>query len=133
MDTIIHKELSYKLTGFLFKAHKELGRFRNEKQYADYFESLLKNNGIKYCREHRIIDEKIDSKKDRCIVDFLVEDKIILEFKAIDFITKDDYYQVKRYLSSLNLHLGILVNFRQYRLAPKRILNSDFLNHKDEN
>jgi GxxExxY protein len=129
MAEIVYKELSYKIIGLLFKVHKDLGRFRNEKQYGDYLENLLKNNEIKYYREYRINDEKIDSKKVRCVVDFLIDDKVVLELKAIDFVTKDDYYQVQRYLSSLDLHLGVLVNFRQYRLAPKRILNSDFL-HK---
>lgn len=51
MDKILHKDLSYKINGLLFKTHKELGQFRNEKQYADYFESLLKREGIKYERE----------------------------------------------------------------------------------
>ena len=35
-------------------------------------------------------------------IDFLIEGKIILELKAKHFITKEDYYQVKRYLQSLN-------------------------------
>ncbi len=130
MTEIVHKELSYKITGLLFSTHKELGRFRNEKQYADYFENLLKKNEIKYFREYGINEEKIDNKKIRCVIDFLIDDKIVLEFKVVSFLTKEDYYQIQRYLSSLGLHLGILVNFRQYRLAPKRILNSDFLHKK---
>ena len=54
MDKVIHKELSYKITGLLFKAHNDLGRFRNEKKYGDYFEDLLKKEGIKYKRGHKI-------------------------------------------------------------------------------
>lgn len=42
-DKVIYKELSYKINGLLFKAHKDLGRYRNEKQCADYFEQLLKD------------------------------------------------------------------------------------------
>jgi len=60
----------------------------------------------------------------RCICDFIIDDKIIIEFKAKNFITKEDYYQAKRYLVTLNLELAIIVNFRQYRLSPKRVLNS---------
>ncbi len=43
MVKIIHKELSYRINGLLFKTHKELGRFCRERQYADKFEELLKN------------------------------------------------------------------------------------------
>ena len=56
-------------------------------------------------------------------VDFLIEDKIILELKASRMLTKEDYYQAKRYLVALHKELGILVNFRQRFLTPKRVLN----------
>ena len=127
MSKVAHKELSYKITGLLFKTHKELGRFRNEKQYADYFEKLLIEEKIKYVREYKFEDHQYGQSKVRCICDFIIEDKVIIEFKAKNYITKEDYYQTKRYLVTLNLQLAILVNFRQYRLSPKRVLNSNFL------
>lgn len=125
MEKIVHKELSYKIVGMLYKTHKELGIYRNEKQYGDYFEDLLKEGKINYFREFKFFED--ENKKARCICDFVVEDKIIIEFKAKNFITKEDYYQTKRYLITLNFQLGILVNFRQNRLAPKRVLNKEFL------
>ena len=48
MGKILHKDLSYKITGLLFEVHKKLGCFRNEKQYSDYFEKLLEENGFNY-------------------------------------------------------------------------------------
>lgn len=125
-DKVIYKDLSYKITGLLFRVHRELGRFRNEKQYADYFEKLLKDEDIKYQREYGFKDSQYGKDKTRCICDFVVEDKIILEFKSANFISKNDYYQAKRYLITLNLKLAIIINFRQYRLSPKRVLNSDY-------
>jgi GxxExxY protein len=122
-NKIIYKELSYKVTGLLFKAHKDLGQYRNEKQYADYFEKLLQENNIIYSREHLHKDINHNEKSARSICDFIIENKIILEFKTKNFLNKEDYYQIKRYLSTLNLELGILVNFRQKSLVPKRILN----------
>lgn len=126
MEKIIYKELSYKIIGLFFKTHKELGRYRNEKQYGDYFEKLLVEEKIDYLREYRFEDNQFGQGKTRCVCDFIVNKKIILEFKAKNFITKEDYYQTRRYLATLNLKLGILVNFRQNRLSPKRILNSAF-------
>ncbi len=127
MDKVIHKELSYKITGLLFETHKTLGRYRNEKQCADYFEKLLIREGIKYAREYKFIDQQYGKGQIRCICDFIIEDKIILEFKSKDHLTKEDYFQAKRYLVTLNLQLAIVVNFRQKRLAPKRVLNGNFL------
>lgn len=127
MDKILHKELSYRINGLLFEAHKKLGQFRNEKQYADYFEILLKREGIKYVREYSFDDQEYGRNKIRCICDFIIEDKIILEFKTKNYLTKTDYYQVQRYLATLNLELAILINFRQIRLNLKRILNSKYV------
>ncbi len=132
MSKVIYKELSYQITGLLFKTHQELGRYRNERQYADYFEKLLKQVGMKYIREYRFEDYQYGQGKVRCVCDFIIDDKIILEFKAKNFITKEDYYQTKRYLITLNLELAIIVNFRQVRLSPKRVLNSNFLKNNSE-
>ena len=123
---MVHKQLSFVITGILFKTHRELGISRNEKQYGDFFEGLLKKENINYKREFRFND-KFENGDMRCICDFVIDDKIILEFKVKDFITKEDYYQLKRYLESLEMQLGILVNFRQNRLSPKRVLNAKFL------
>lgn len=127
MSKVVHKELSYKINGLLFETHKALGCYRNEKQCADYFEKLLIREKMKYAREYRFVDHQYGKGQIRCVCDFIIEDKIIVEFKSKDHLTKDDYYQVKRYLVTLNLELAILVNFRQKRLVPKRILNSNFI------
>lgn len=128
MEKVIYKDLSYKITGLLFKTHKQLGRYRNEKQYADYFEQLLRGENMPYNREYKFGDQQFGKGKVRCICDFIIDGKIILEFKAKDHISKDDYFQVKRYLSTLNLKLAIIVNFRQPRIVPKRILNNNAAN-----
>ena len=119
---IIYKELSYKIVGILFKVHDELGRFAKEKYYADLFESLLKENKINYEREKRISKTGLDISK----ADFIIDAKIIVELKAKPVISKDDYYQVKRYLEFTNLRLGLLVNFSHKYLSPKRIINSKY-------
>lgn len=59
------------------------------------------------------------------IADFLIENKIIIEAKAKQFILKDDYYQIQRYLQASNIKLGLLVNFRNKYIKPKRIIRID--------
>ncbi|MDD4352118.1 MAG: GxxExxY protein [Candidatus Gracilibacteria bacterium] len=123
MAQILYKELSYKITGLCFKVHNELGRFCKEKQCADLFESLLKEEGIKYKRE---FDTKLINKESPVgnRGDFLIDDKVIVEFKVKNIITKEDYYQVQRYLKSAKLKLGLIFNFRNRYLKAKRVLNS---------
>lgn len=125
MDKVLYKDLSYKVCGILYKVHNELGRYRNEKQYADKFEQLLKDNGINYKREYKLPESFNGEKGGRNICDFIIENKIIIELKAKTFLLRDDYFQIKRYLSTLGLELGIIVNFRQKYITPKRILNGE--------
>lgn len=124
MKDLIYPELSYKIGGILFSAHNQLGQFCNEKQYCDFIEKYFKEAGLKYEREKVLPPSFENESEGRNKVDFLVEDKIILEAKAKRLITNEDYYQVKRYLVALNKKLGILVNFRKKYITPKRILNS---------
>jgi len=125
-EKVIYPELSYKICGLCFSVHNKLGRYRNEKQYADALENLLKENNIIYVRESSLLPSFEGEKARRNIVDFIIEDKIIIELKARGIILKDDYFQTSRYLVSSNKKLGLIFNFRQKYLRPIRVLNSKY-------
>ena len=121
LSKVLYPELSYKVYGLCFKVHNELGRFRNEKQYADALEHAFRDSKIIYEREIPLAISFAGEKTRRNIPDFLIEGKIILDLKAKTIITKEDYFQMQRYLISANKRLGIIVNFRQKYLIPKRV------------
>lgn len=125
---LIYPDLSYEITGLLFEVHNELGRYCNEKQCGDLFEIKLKNNNIKYQREYKIKKLFNSELPGRNIADFLIEYKIIIEFKCKRVIERNNYYQVRRYLEAADKKLGLIVNFREKYLKPKRILNSNAKN-----
>lgn len=112
---LLFGDLSYKINGILFDSHNELGQFAKEKQYGDLIEKKLKENNLVYIRELRVGESGN-------ILDFLIENTVLLELKCKPFLLNTDYDQVKRYLQSCNLELGILVNFRTKYLKPKRII-----------
>jgi GxxExxY protein len=124
LKKVIYPQLSYKINGILFAVHNELGQFCNEKQYCDLIENYLSKFNLRYEREKTLPPSFEREVKGRNKIDFLIEDKIILEIKTKRFLMNEDYYQVKRYLVALNKKLGILVNFRRKYITPKRILNS---------
>lgn len=120
IEKLIYPELSYKITGILFKAHNKLGRYCREKQYQDMTAELLKIENIKFEREKELpISEETGGNR----VDFVIEDKILLDCKAKPFLTREDYYQMMRYLKASKKRLGLIVNFRNKYLRPKRIAN----------
>jgi len=125
MGRLIYPDLSYTINGVLFKIHNQLGRFRTEKDYGDAIEVELRNKKIIYEREKRLPASFAGEKEVRHRVDFLIENKIILEIKTKRFLTREDYYQIRRYLSVLRIKLGLLVNFQSKYLKIKRVINSE--------
>lgn len=125
MARVIYPQLYYKINGILFKTHNELGRFRTEKDYADKLEKEFDKNKLRYQRELVLPISFEGEKSGRHRVDFLIENKIILEIKTKRLLTREDYYQIRRYLSVLKKKLGLLVNFQTKLLKVKRIINSE--------
>jgi len=117
-NKLIYQELSYTLVGILFSVHNELGQYAREKQYCDLIEDKLRLVKIPYKREFKIANSGNT-------VDFLVEDKIILETKSKRILTKEDYFQLQRYLQESKIKLGLLVNFRNKYIKPVRIVRID--------
>lgn len=117
---VLYPELSYNIVGILFSVHKELGSYAREKQYSDLIEKKLKELQVPYKRELAISNTGN-------ILDFLIDDKIIIELKSVREITREYYRQLQNYLQQTNMKLGILVNFRTTHLKPIRVLKIDNL------
>ena len=123
---VLSPELSYKICGFCFQIHNKLGRYRNEKQYADALGNLMVKNKINFVREKKLPVSFEGENSIRNIPDFVINNELVVDLKAKDIITKDDYYQMRRYLVSSNKKLGLIINFRSKYLRPKRILSGIF-------
>ncbi|MSU75123.1 MAG: GxxExxY protein [Candidatus Magasanikbacteria bacterium] len=123
MGGIIYQELSYQLNGVLFDVQNKLGTKFQEKHYVKAVCAFLKSKSISYVAEaslHVVIDGVVigDFR-----ADLVVDNKIVIEFKATDRLTKDHKIQLLRYLEALNLRLGLLVNFRVRPLQIWRVTN----------
>ena len=112
---LIYPDLSYKITGLLFEVHNEIGRYGREAQYCNLLAEKLDKVKLNYVRE--LVVGNTGNR-----IDFFIEGKIVIEAKAKDVITREDYFQTQRYLQALNAKLGILVNFHQMYLHPKRVV-----------
>jgi len=123
MVEILHKELAYELNGILFDVHNKMGSYCNHKQYCDVLEIIFKSLDVEYVREKDIPIVLNGIKIFGNRLDFLIEDKIVLDVKNKKSITKKDYVQMRRYLKATNKELGIIVNFAEKSIKPIRILN----------
>jgi GxxExxY protein len=119
---IIEKELSYKIVGVLFEVHNKLGGEYQEKYYQRAVANALRQKGLKF-KEQLPVDLKFNSTKiGKYFLDFLIENKIVLEIKAVPSLKPIHFRQVRAYLKVNNLPLGILANFRGSKVSYNRIL-----------
>ena len=90
---------------------------------ADLIEKHLQGQHILYERE-KVLPVSFDGeRKGKNKVDFAIDDRVVFEVKAKTFLEKSDYFQLMRYLDSCGKRLGVLVNFRQKHLTPKRVIS----------
>jgi GxxExxY protein len=128
-EKLVLKDLSYKLMHILFDVHNKLGTSFKEEQYKSAIADYLNKLGLKFEREKEISADFKGLIIKGLRVDFIIENKIILEVKSKPLLTKEDLRQVLRYLKSLNLPLAILVNFKKKKLEYKRIINPNIADY----
>ena len=118
-----HSDITAKVIGCAMKVHQ---RMRNGYQEIIYQRCLcieFDREGIKYQQEMEmpIFYDGIHVGKRR--VDFLIEEKVVLEIKAVSELTDTYLAQALNYLEALNLETGLLLNFGAKSLEIKRIVN----------
>lgn len=117
---LIYPELSNKILGLAIQLHREMGCGFREKVYQDAFEVLLKENMIPYEREKHIdlMFHGVILEHD-FFYDFLVDNKIGVELKAVSEIIGEYEAQIINYLHVSNHKLGLLLNFGTTSLEYK--------------
>lgn len=109
--------------GSVFEVFRELGYGFRERYYEDAIAKEFENNNINFERQvpHKLMYKGKSIGNYR--FDFLVEDKIIIELKSGDYISRNNITQALQYLKSSNLKLAILINMTSDGVKFKRILN----------
>ncbi len=106
------------------KVHATLGNGFQEFIYQRALAIEMEKQGIAFAREKKmtIYYEGIVIGTRR--VDFFVEDKIMLEMKAVILLDDKHLNQCRNYLECYNLPVGLLINFGSNSLEYKRIYNT---------
>ena len=96
-----------------------------ERVYKDALEYEFRERGIPYEREKNIqIMYKGKPLGEPYRADFVCYGKIIIELKAVKTLEDAHYAQILNYLKATKMKLGILVNFHDTFIVPKRIVNT---------
>jgi GxxExxY protein len=123
--TKINDSLTEQIIGSCFKVHKELGPGYNEKIYLNALKTELNGINIKYETEKIFKVCYKDKNIGELRVDFVVENKVIVEIKALTGnIPKVFENQVVSYLQTSRLQVGLLINFGNKSCQVRRIMKS---------
>ena len=122
-DKIIYPELSYKIIGILFEVSNIIGPGFKEKHFQRAIEVAFNKYKIRFLRECPFRLRYHGKIIGRYYMDFVVEDRIVLEIKRGDYFSRQNIHQLKGYLEATGLKLGILANFTSSGLRYKRIIN----------
>lgn len=121
MQNYPYSILTGQIIGLAIKVHKALGSAYEEKIYQRALYLELQRSGLKFEREKEISINygqiRIGKKK----LDFIIDNKIIVELKKVDKIDNVHVAQVVSYLKTLNLEIGLILNFGQSKLEIKRV------------
>ena len=129
-NKVIYKELSYKIVGILFEVYNDLGYGYQEKYYQRAIVKYLIAAKIKFRQQAPYSIRAKGEVIGRYYLDFLIDNKIILEIKKGNYFSKRNIEQVKGYLKATNMKLSILANFTSSGVKFFRVLNPDNLTNQ---
>jgi GxxExxY protein len=119
-------EITYKINGCAMKVHNTLGNGFQEVIYQRCLAIELQKAGLNFGREieQTIFYEGIEVGIRRA--DFVVENKIIVELKAVINLEDVHLAQAKNYVVAYDFQIGLLINFGAVSLQFKKIFNAKY-------
>ena len=106
----------------IFEVHNTLGPGFSENIYEKALIEEFKKQGLSFSNQELIKIKYKEKTVGLHKLDFVIEDKIIIEIKAQSDLMPIHMSQLKSYLKSRGLKLGILANFGKEKVESKRIL-----------
>jgi len=122
-EDFAHTDITQKIIGASFEVHKFLGNGFQEIIYQRALAIELSRLRLGYAREievdifYKDVAEPIGTRR----ADFIVENKVLIELKAISLLEDLHIAQTLNYLKVYKLEVGLLINFGGKSLAIKRL------------
>ena len=127
----IETELKYsahtqKIISCAMEVHNHIGNGFQEVIYQRALAIEMEHQGLGFAREEEMPVYSKEVQVGSRRVDFLVEDLIAVELKAVVELEKVHLAQAVNYLEAFNLEVGLLINFGDTRLRFHRLHNKKF-------
>jgi GxxExxY protein len=125
-DEYKFSDVTGKIIGCAMEVHSTFGCGFQEVVYQRSLAFEMSEQGLSFARELSmpLVYKGHDVGTRR--VNFLVEDTIMVELKAVATMEPVHLAQTLNYLEACNLEIGLLLNFGSERLGVKRLLNKKY-------
>jgi GxxExxY protein len=123
-----YQELTHSIIGAAMEVHTTLGNGFQEVIYQRALAIEMTERNIEYSREQEMRIQYKGHDIGTRRVDFFVEDKIMVEIKAIINLEDVHLAQAMNYVEAYDLEIGLLINFGAKSLQFKRVHNNKVLN-----
>jgi GxxExxY protein len=120
-EQYLHSGLTGKIIGCAMEVHRNLGNGFQEVIYQRALAIEMHQQGLNFSREHEMQIFYKGTEIGMRRVDFFVDQKVMVELKAV--IQLDDVHlaQAINYLEAYGLEIGLLINFGSRSLQFKRV------------
>jgi GxxExxY protein len=120
---LIYKELSEKIIGACFRVYNTLGFGYNEKEYQKALAAEFLKLELNFSRElySSLLYEGVKIRG--YFIDFVVNEKIVVELKVANKVYQKHYSQTHQYLKNNSLQLGLIVVYSPTGVIVKRVVN----------
>ncbi|MGB5155811.1 MAG: GxxExxY protein [Desulfobacterales bacterium] len=115
-------DITYKINGAIYEVNRILGPGFLEKVYENALLIELHETGLKTENQVPIEVKYKGYSVGNYIADLLVEEKVIIELKTVENITKLHEAQLLNYLKATGVKVGLLVNFQNKKAQIKRMV-----------
>jgi GxxExxY protein len=116
------QELTYQIRSCVFEVYKQLGHGFLEKVYENALAKELNGNNLKVESQVPLNVLYKGELVGSYVADLVVEDKVMVEIKAVEKLGKSAEAQLINYLKAGSIKIGLLVNFAYPKATVKRFV-----------
>lgn len=122
---MLHKDLTNQIIRAFYKVYNELGYGFLEKVYENALNHELREQGIKAFRQQKIEVFYKEELVGDYYADLIVEDRVIVEVKAMEAIAEEHEFQLINYLKATEKEIGLLLNFGKKPQFKRKIFTNE--------
>ncbi len=121
-DSVLQRDLVFRIVGCAFEVVKEVGHGLHEKPYENALVLAFHDTGISVQQQAAFPILFKARQVGEYVPDLIADNAVITDTKVIDRITDHERGQMLNYLRITGLRVGLIINFKRAKLEWERVV-----------